>query len=181
MKRLIIILFLLIMSVGCGMKQMVNTPTKQVEIFLNKYQSLDKDVLNDLDRSTSLDPNFNNTQRETYKDLMKKHYRALRYEIKDEVVDGDKAIVTVEIEVTDYSKTMRDAELYYEENAEEFQDENGISNLLKFSEYRLNQLVDVKDKVKYTLDLSLTKHDNTWKVDQINTIDEEKIQGIYMY
>lgn len=181
MKKLLYIPILILLSMGCNMKQMVNTPTKQVEMFFNKYQSLDNSVIKDLDRATALDTNFNNQQRETYKELMKKHYRNLKYEIKDEEVDGDKAIVTVEIEVTDYSKTMREAESYFETNPNEFQTETGISDLSKFSEYRLEKLKDVKDRVKYTLDLSLTKNDKTWIMDQISAIDEEKIHGIYMY
>ena len=37
-------------------------------------------------------------------DIVKKNYQKLTYKVKDEVIDGDKAIVTVTIDVIDYSK-----------------------------------------------------------------------------
>ena len=51
----------------------------------------------------------------------------------------------------------------------------------KFIDYRLSELEKVKDKVKYTLDLPLTKIDDKWELDQISSLDEDKILGIYEY
>ena len=184
MKRLEIIIgicIIVFLVAACSMNDMNNTPTKQVEIFFKKYQMLDESVLNDLNRVVAEEEQFNNEQREKYKDIMKKHYQNLIYNIKDEEVNGDIAIVSVEIEVTDYSRILREAELYLQQNPEEFQTEDGEFDIQKYSEYRLNKLEDASETVKYTLDIGLTRIDEEWKVNQISEIDEEKIHGVYEY
>ena len=184
MKRLglfISIVVVTLLLVSCGMKDMSNTPTKQVEIFFNKYQTLDQNVLNDLNRVVSGETQFNTEQREKYKNLMKKHYQNLIYKIKDEEVNGDTAVVTVEIEVTDYANVLRGSEVYLEEHPEEFKNESGEYDITKYSDYRLEKLKEADEKVKYTLEMNLTKKNNEWSVNQISTIDEEKIHGIYIY
>ena len=184
MKRLEIIIgicIIVFLVAACSMNDMNNTPTKQVEIFFKKYQMLDESVLNDLNRVVAEEEQFNNEQREKYKDIMKKHYQNLIYNIKDEEVNGDTAIVSVEIEVTDYSRILREAELYLQQNPEEFQTDDGEFDIQKYSEYRLNKLEDASETVKYTLDIGLTRIDEEWKVNQISEIDEEKIHGVYEY
>ena len=113
---------------------------------------------------------------------MKKHYQDLKYEIKDEVIDGDNAAVSVEIEVNDYSKILQDAENYRQEHEEEFQDENGEYDESKFIAYRLNAMKEANEKVKYTLDFTLTKDaDGKWVLDNLTTADEQKINGTYTH
>lgn len=171
---------LTILLSGCG-ETLNNTPTKQVEMFFMNYQTLNKDVIEDLNDVIETDNSMNETQKEKYKDIMKNHYKNLVYDIKDERVDGDTAIVTVEIEVYDYSKTIVNANSYLEEHMEEFLDENNEYSQEKFVDYRLSLLEAAKDKVKYTLDLNLTKIDDKWQLDKISSLDEDKILGIYEY
>ena len=114
MKKIFITLIAILLLTGCN--TLDNTPTKQVEVFLNKYQTLDKEVLNDLDSAVAEEMNFNTEQRSKYKNLMKKHYQNMTYEIKDAEENGDEATVTVEIEVTDYSKTIASTNLYLQAN-----------------------------------------------------------------
>lgn len=178
MKKILLFIFSLFLLTGCD--DLTNTPQKQVEMFLSKYQTLDKEVLNDLDNVVALEENFNTEQREKYKALMKKHYQCLTYDIKDYKIDGDKATVTVEIEVTDYSKTIAKTNLYLTTNRDEFL-ENDEYSPIKFNDYRLKELEKVKDKVKYTLDLTLTKKDDKWELDPITSDVEDKIHGIYSY
>ncbi|MCI5835947.1 MAG: hypothetical protein MR227_04575 [Firmicutes bacterium] len=178
MKKILMIIALFLV-VGCN--KLDNTPTKQVETFFNKYQTLDKEVLSDLDSAVAEESNFNTEQRDKYKSLMKHHYQNLSYEIKDSRVDGDKATVTVEIEVTDYSKVIAATKVYLEANKKEFLDESGNYDNTKFNDYRLEELSKTKDKVKYTLDLTLTKKDGEWKLDPITSDIEDKIHGIYEY
>ena len=48
MKKLILFAtMIMVLATGCG--NMMNTPTKKVEEFLSKYQTMDKDVLEQLD------------------------------------------------------------------------------------------------------------------------------------
>ncbi len=182
-KKLYIVTVLFsFLLVGCNVgKTLTNTPTKQVEIFLTKYQTLDKDVLDDLDRVIANEENFTGQHREKYRDMMKASYQKLAYQIKDEKVDGDNATVTAEIEVIDYGKLLSSANVYLEEHREEFQDENGEYNVKKFIDYRLDKMKDNKEKVKYTIDFHLTKKNDEWKLDDLSKTDEQKIQGVYQY
>ena len=145
------------------------------------YQTLNQDVIENLNDVIKTDNTMTESQQEKYKDIMKNHYKNLSYEIKDERVDGEVATVTVEIEVYDYSKTISSIEHYAAENNEEFLDNDGNYSQEKFMDYRLSELEKVKDKVKYTLDLTLTKIGDEWQMDQISSLDEDKILGIYEY
>lgn len=181
MKKIIFFLtgMLIVTLVGCGVVE--NTPTKQVEAFLSMYQKGDNKVLDDLDSSIENYGVFNDTQKEEYRDLMKKHYQGLKYEVKDEVIDGDNATVTVEIEVNDYSKVLTDAEKYRQDHEEEFTS-NGKFDESKFITYRLNKMKEVNEKVKYTLNLTLTKDKNEkWLLDDLTTSDEQKLNGTYAH
>ncbi len=184
MKKILCIMTLLcsFLLVGCNVgKKLTNTPTKQVEIFLNKYQTLDKDVLDDLDRAIANETDFSGEHRQDYREIMKKAYQKLAYQIKDQKEDGDKATVTAEIEVVNYGKVLSAANVHLQENPEEFYDENGEYDVKKFISYRLEQMKKNTEKVKYTIDFELTKKNDQWKVDDLSKIDEQKIQGIYQY
>ena len=182
MKKLLIVplLSLCLLFSGCG-ESLNNTPTKQVEMFFMNYQTLNQDVIEDLNSVLASDDSMNESQKEKYKDIMKNHYKNLVYDIKDERINGDTAIVTVEIEVYDYSKIIANVNKYLEEHPDEFADDNHNYDQDKFMDYRLEELSKVKDKVKYTLDLNLTKVSDKWQMDQITSLDEDKILGIYEY
>ena len=184
MKRNIIVTMVVLsfLLVGCNIgKDLTNTPTKQVEIFLTKYQTLDKDVLDDLDLVLSQEKDFTAKQVTQYKEIMKRGYQKLQYDIKDEKMDGDEATVTVDIEVVDYSKVISGSNTYLTEHPEEFQDEKGAHDPVKFLDYRLKQLKDVKDTVRYTLDFHLTRKNEQWRLDDLSEEEEAKIHGTYVY
>ena len=184
MKKICSFLLVLILITGCSCnntKLTKENPTKKVENYLSNYQTLNADVLKQLDEAVDKETDFTEEQKQEYKELMKKHYKNLKYEIKDEVINGDQATVTVEIEVTDYSKIMSDADNYLSQNPNEFNNENGTYDISLFTKYRLEKLKEAKDKVKYTLDLTLTKVDDEWVLDTISDIDESKIHGMYVY
>ena len=50
-----------------------------------------------------------------------------------------------------------------------------------YDEEKLNRLEQAKDKVKYTLELTLTKddRDEEWKLNALTNEDIKKIQGMY--
>ncbi len=165
---------------GCG-EDLNNTPTKQVEMFFMNYQTLDQEVISDLNDTLNSDTTMNSSQKEEYKEIMKKHYKNLIYDVKDEIINGDTATVQVEIEVYDYSKINKAVNKYLEDNPTEFLDEDNNYDQEKFIDYKLSELKKAKEKVKYTLDLSLTKSNDKWQMDQISSITEDKILGIYEY
>lgn len=178
MKKIFLILTILLL-VGCA--DLSNTPTKRVENFLKDYQTLDEEVLNDLDDVINNDITMDMNQVETYRDIMKKHYQNLTYEIKDDTIDGDNATVTVEITVTDFRNVLNEAESYLNNNMSEFNDESGNYSISKYNDYRLEKLKDAKDKVKYTIYLNLTKVNDEWILNDIDPITYDKINGMYRY
>lgn len=176
MKKLWIILSTIILLTGCSLgTDMTNTPTKKVEAYLNSYQSLDDNILNDLD-TLIMDTEYTLDQQDKYRELMKKHYQNLKYEIKEETVNGDKATVKAEVEVTDYSKVITetpDESLYL--------DDEGNYDEDLFYDYQLNKMETSKETVKYTITFYLTKVDDEWSLDTLSEETKEKIHGIYKY
>ena len=182
MKKIMLalIVFVLLLT-GCD-NELMNTPTKRVETMLNNYVTLNQDVLDDLDETLLSETVMTTEQKDKYRDILKKQYQNLSYEIKDETVDGNNATVEVEIEVYDYKKIVDDAELYLNENAKEFLGEDGkTSDITKFNDYKLEQLEGAKDKVKYTLNLTLKKVDGKWTLDDLTDTEISKIHGLYTY
>lgn len=182
MKKILSFLTVFLVLTGCSLSDIDNTPTKKVEAFFNNYQTLDQDVLDDLDVVIAKETNFTEEQKDDYRDILKKHYQNLTYIIKDETVNGDKATVEVEIEVTDFYKVMNESEEYLNDNYNELLDEEGNYDESKFIDYRLGLLKDAEDTVKYTLNLTLTKNDDgEWILDDLDDIEEQKILGMYQY
>lgn len=177
MKKILTLLLLLILVTGCT-DGMMNTPTKRVEEFLGKYQTMDTEVMNQLNDVISRNESFSEDAKEEYKNLMKKQYQNLMYKIKDETEDGNDATVEVEIEVFDYGKAMNRADEYLKENNKEFLN-NGELDTKKFMDYKIKQMKETKEKVTYTLTFSLTKNDKKWVLDDVNEVMRQKIHGTY--
>ena len=181
MKKVLSILGLALVLTGCSIGNMDNTPTKKVETYLNNYQTLDSNVLTELDSLVNQEEMFDEDQKTTYRDIMKKHYQDLTYTIKEETVNGDKATVEAEIEVNDYTKVLKEAETYRTTNEDEFLDDEGMFDESMFNDYKLDLLKDNKERVKYTIYFSLTKSGDEWVLDDLTETEQEKILGIYEY
>ncbi len=177
MKKISAILLLLIMLTGCN--NVMNTPTKEVEEFLGKYQTMNDKVLNQLDDVLKSDTTMSESQKDEYRNLMKKQYQNLSYKIKDEKIDGEHATIETEIEVYDFNKAMQEADDYLKTNNSEFLDENNETDEEKFMDYKIGKMKDMKEKVTYTITFTLTKKDDMWSLDDITDIDRQKIHGIY--
>jgi len=179
MKRKILILVsLLVVLAGCSLTGSTTSPKRVVEELFGNYQSLNSDVLDQLDEVIAGET-LTTTQKSDYEELMRKQYQNLTYTIKDEVIDGDTAVVTVEIEVYDYAKAVKDAEAYAAENEDKFLDDKGTVSDSLYQDYKIQQLKAVTDRTKYTLDLGLTKKDNEWKLDELSDMERQKIHGLY--
>jgi len=153
------------MLVGCSM---ANTPTSKVEELFTKYQKIDDDISSGIN-SVLLEQNLTKEHQERYRKLLEKQYQNLSYQIKEETIDGDTALVIAEIEVTDYKKAINDLTF-----------DSSIYTKETYDEEKLNRLEKAKDKVKYTLELTLTKDsDGNWKLDALTNEQIKKIQGMY--
>ena len=176
MKKIIYSLISILCITGCSIgKSMTNTPTKKVEAYLDSYQKLDDNIMNDLDSLVD-DTEYTVEQKARYKEIFKKHYSNLKYEIKDEKINGDKATVEVSIEVSDYSKILSE-----DVNKDEFKDENGVYSPSKYFDYQLDRIEKATEKVKYNIIFKLTKRNNEWIIDDLDEESKKKIHGIYLY
>ena len=147
---------------------MANTPTSKVDALFNKYQTLDSDIDNGINNILD-EQNLSESQRNRYRDILEKQYKNLTYQIKEELVDGATATVIAEIEVTDLKKSINNLVF-----------DSTIYTKQTYDEEKLNRLENAKDKVKYTLELTLTQDSNEeWKLDALTNEQIKKIQGMY--
>ena len=177
MKKILLSLLTIFLLVGCTSPN--NTPTKKVEQYLDKYQKLDDSVIEDLNTTLDSDSSITSETKEDYLNLFKEQYKNLKYEIKDETIDGDIATVEVEITVIDYADVISETEAYRAANEDDFKDENGNYSEIKYSKYRLEKLKSSKDETKYTLYLTVSKQDDKWVLNQLSNEDLSKINGLY--
>ena len=177
-KRVVFIIAILFLLVGCGAE--FNTPTKEVEMFLNKYQKNDSEVVNQFDTSLLDEGNLCDEQKEKYKEIMLGQYKDLTYEIKEEKIDGNKAKVEVEIEVYDYTTALNNAYMHLEENQDQFYVDD-VLDVVKFVDYKLDQLFNYKNRINYTIVFNLEREntESEWVLKDLSEADLKKIHGIY--
>lgn len=180
MKKIFLaVIVSLFMLTGCN--NLMNTPVKKVELLLGKYQKLDDEVITQLGDTLLSDTILSSEQKEKYKDLLERQYKNLTYTVKNDAIDGKTAMVEVEIEVYDYNKAISNSEEYLLNNQEEFQDESGNINTVSYNDYKLNQIENMKDRVTYTINFTLSKIDEEWIVDDLTDTERQKIHGLYAY
>ena len=173
-----VMLLLVIFISGCE-SNLMNTPTKRVETMLNNYITLNSGVLDDLDETLLKDKTMNDNQKMEYKKVIKKLYQNMSYEIIKETIDGNNATVEVEIEVYNLKKAIDKSNSYLQEHKDEFLNDDKSINNEKFNDYKLNELKNAKDKVTYTLNLTLKKVEDKWVLDNLTDTDISKIHGMY--
>jgi len=165
-----------IFLVGCSC--MKKTPKGAVEDFLNQYKTLSAKVLSDLEDVID-EENLTDEQKEKYRNIMKKEYQDLKYEILSESYANDVTTFEVKITVYDLVTVQKDANNYLEEHSEEFMENEVYSNSL-FMDYKLDKMSKVTDTVSYTIYFNVTKDDDgNYQVIDLTEEDIEKIHGIY--
>lgn len=163
MKKILLIICSFTILVGCSLG---NTPTSRVEDMLTRYQMVDDDIDTSYTNLTT-DTNLGQNIRNGYEDAIKMQYKKLSYEVKDEVIDGDNAIVTIEVEVMNYKNAIN------KYNKTDYE-------INKYHELILDEIKKTKEMITYTLDISLTKDKNdTWNIDNLNMENKNKLLGIY--
>lgn len=58
-------------------------------------------------------------------------------------------------------------------------DNSLIDTISEFIDYKIKELKDVTEKVKYEITFNLTKEDGKWKIDDLSDMDIQKIHGLY--
>lgn len=182
MKKFLSVLMTMIICLtigGCSCTK--DTAKRAVEDFLNQYKSLSSNVISDMEEVVDKE-DLNDEQKEKYRDILKKQYQDLKYEIVNEEYDGDDATVEVKITVYDLYKVQKDANDYLSNNSDEFKDESdNFSNDL-FMDYKLDKMQKSNETVEYTIFFKVIKdEDGNYKVTDVTNDDLEKIHGIYNY
>ena len=165
MKKImpIFIFLTLIFITGCSLG---NTPTSKVDELMGKYQRLDTEIKDEI-KEVVASNNIDESYQDRYIKALEKQYCNLTYEIKNETIDGNTAIVTTQIEVTDYKKALNTID------RDDLTDE-------EYYEESLTAIEEAKEKVTYTIDFTLTKDDaGNWQLDELSVVDKKKIQGTY--
>lgn len=175
-KVFFVTMLMLILTTACSLG---STPSSAIERLFASYNNNDEEIMVELDDYINTS-NLTDEQNDKYKEIYLKQFRDLKYEIKEEVVDGDTATVTTQITVYDYYKTENDANNYLTTNSDEFMTD-GVYDESKFTDYKLKELDKVNETVDYTIDFTLTKVDNEWVVNELTNEQLEKIHGVYEY
>ena len=197
MKKFIVALMVILLS-ACTLGAAV-TPKQKVSEFLDKYKNQNEDIISQLEETIENDIT-NTDYRDRYKTLMTNQYKNMEYDIKEEIVEEDNAVVEVEVTVYDYASAIRNANQYLNDNPDEFakkmeenaDDETSEDNETtgdatttndydedKFMDYKITQMENVTDTVKYTIEFTLTKVNGEWQLDELSNSDIEKLHGIY--
>ena len=177
-KKIFLIVSLLLLVVGCGC--MKKTAKGAVQDYLNQYKNLSANVISDMDDVID-NENLTDTQKEKYRDVLKKQYQDLKYDIVSEKYDGDNATVDVKIKVYDLYKVQKDANDYLTTSGDEFK-ENGVFNNDLFMDYKLDKMKKTMDTIEYNITFNVTKDDKgNYKVSDLSNTDLEKIHGVYNY
>ena len=136
---------------------MKKTAKGAVQDYLNQYKNLSSNVINDMDTVIN-NENLTDNQKEKYRDILKKQYQDLKYDVVSEKYDGDNATVEVKIKVYDLYKVQKDANDYLTTSGDEFK-QNGVFSNDLFMNYKLDKMKKTTDTVEYNIIFNVTKDD----------------------
>lgn len=175
MKKILLILVSLFL-VGCNTN--MNSPSRKVEEFLAKYQTLDDDVLTQLQVIVDNDSEMNSDEKKEYIALMQKQYQNLSYKITDEDINDDKAVVEVEAEVYDYSTSINKSKEYFSSHKDELVEDD--DEIHSYIDYKIKEMKNVEDRITYVITFYLKKDKkNKWVVEDLSESDIKKLHGLY--
>lgn len=176
--KVLLVVGICLVLAGCGC--MKKTAKGAVQDYLNQYKNLSSNVISSMDDVVN-DENLTDSQKEKYRDILKRQYQDLKYEITSEKYDGDNATVEVKITVYDLYKVQKDANNYLTNSGDEFK-ENGVYSNDLFMNYKLDKMKKITDTVEYNITFNVTKDDKgNYKVNDLSNSDLEKIHGVYNY
>lgn len=173
MKKIILIIFIALIATSCSVNK--KSPRKAIEKYFSNYQKLNKSALENIDLLVDNESSLNSKQKKQYREILKNHYKSLKYEIKKEKIINDKAFVSIEIKVNNNIKVLKESD--YKMN--NFIDNNGNFLIEEFNNYKIDKLKKEKSKIKYKMIFNLHVKSNNWVIDNITKENQEKLLGIY--
>lgn len=178
MKKIFTLLAVLFILTGCTL--LGKSPKDEVSRFFNNYKNNSESVVKELDTYLATQDLTEDTLKD-YKELYLKQYSNLKYEIKDQKIDGDNALVETQITVYDYYKSDKLAGDYFTANQADFVDDDGDIDFSKYFKYKIKKMLDTTDTVSYTITLNLKKNDDKWEVEPLTHEELMKLHGTYEY
>ncbi len=172
MKKFLFLFIALAFFTGCDSKN-DSEPADTVSDFFKKYQTSDSAVISDLDDTLASDASLTDDERSEYRDFFEKHYNDITYKIISTNINGDSANVETAVTVRNYASAINDANSYKSTHESEF-DMNKT-----FAKYRLDEMKKSNDVRTYTMNFTLTKTDEKWKMDPLNSTQEDQLNGLY--
>jgi hypothetical protein len=151
-----------------------------VNAYFKSYNNVTDEVLNDINKVVETET-LNDSQKSLYKDILIRQYKDLKYTITKEVYNGDKALVTVNIEVYNYYLVQKNASSYLKNHLNSFSDEKGNYNNSKYMDYKLKLMMSTNERTHYELDISLNRENGRWIIGDMSQENLEKIHGVYNY
>lgn len=178
MKKVLVVLCAILLFTGCSCSLNDTKPEEAVETFFEKYRAKDDNIITQL-KDTIENEDLNDSAKEKYQDLMEKQYDSFAYVIKDIKEEKDEAVATVELTVLNYRSAILKTEEELKSNPEKFNDEEGNFSEDKYMDYKIEKMQEVTDTTTHTIELSLTKENGMWKVNQLSSDDISKLHGLY--
>lgn len=175
----LVVMMAIFFLTGCN--TLMNTPTKKVEKLLSMYQTKDEEVLRQLDDVLLGETILDNNLKERYRELMKRQYGDLSYQIKDETIDGNSANVEVEIEVYDYNSAIENVENNLIADNSNYVDDTGNLLTSVYNEEKISLMENVKSRITYTINFTVSKIEDQWFVDDLTETERMKLHGLYAY
>ena len=177
MKKVILLLVALFLVGGCSCSN--DKAADAVEKYLNDYQGLSKDVLEDISELVEKE-DLSDSEKATYEEVLKRQYRNISFKIENEEYNCDSANVTVKITVYDLHKAEKEAKDYLDTHEQEFLSD-GAYDASKYLDYKLDRMRTINETVTYNIVIKTVKVDGKWQVSQPDSTTLEKIHGIYDY
>ena len=119
MKKILVIICMFMLLCAC---EMGIGPSIKVSEYLNNYNSLSEDVIQDME-SVIFEENLTTENTAIYRDVLKRQYKNLKYDIVEEAITGDNAVVKAKITVYDLYNSKVQSEIYANENQNQFLNE----------------------------------------------------------
>lgn len=177
-KTILVVICALLLFTGCSCALNDNKPEEAVETFFEKYRAKDDNIMTQL-KETIENEDLTDNSKEKYQELMEKQYDQFAYVIKDTKEEDNSAIVTVELTVLNYRSAILEAEEELKNNPDKFSDDEGKFSEEKYMDYKIEKMSKVNDTTTHTIDLSLTKENGMWTVEQLSSDDISKLHGLY--
>ena len=177
-KKISVVLFAIMLLTGCSCSINDNKPEEAVETFFEKYRAKDDNIIEQL-KQTIENEDLTDNQKERYQELMEKQYDQFAYVIKDVKEENNEATATVELTVLNYRSAILKAEEELKNNPDKFNDDEGNFQEEKYMDYKIEKMNEVTDTTTHTIELSLTKQNGIWDVDQLSSDDISKLHGLY--